>query len=105
MKTILRPITWLPGCDTGWGNGYVLLPLGHKYHGVGYDDIPVNVHGGLTFAKEITESNLSFSEDLTTEDIGKWMIGFDTAHHRDDLESCPKEYVEAETKSLHDQLI
>lgn len=106
MKTILRPITWLQGTDTGWGNGYVLLPKEHPYHGKHYDEIPVTVHGGLTFANEVTEEsvNSDWSPDLNKEDIGKWMVGFDTAHWSDTLETCPKEYVEKETNDLLAQL-
>lgn len=41
--------------ETGWGNGYLVIPNGHKLHGMGYDDIhdayDVSVNGGLTFAE------------------------------------------------------
>ena len=54
--------------DWGTWNGYVYVPSGHKYENVHYDDIPVSVHGGLTYA-------------------GKWddqfVIGFDTNHMSD----------------------
>lgn len=45
----------------GWVNGYVRVPEGHPWHGKDYDDIPADVHGGLTYSG------------------GDW-IGFDTAH-------------------------
>ena len=45
-----KPITWLTGLSTGWGNGYAVIPEGHKFHGKHYDEIDVNVHGGLTFS-------------------------------------------------------
>lgn len=45
-------------------NGYVQLPTGHPWAHLGYDDMPVEVHGGLTYAE------------------GRW-IGFDTAHSGD----------------------
>lgn len=73
----------------GWGNGYVALPKGHKYHGVHYDDIPVNAHGGLTY------SNLE--DDY-------WVVGFDTCHLGDDKESCPKSYVLQRTLELQRDL-
>lgn len=46
-----------------WGavNGYVRVPEGHPWHGLDYDDIDVEVHGGLTYSD------------------GEW-IGFDTLH-------------------------
>lgn len=31
-------------------NGYVKIPEDHPWHGKDYDDIDVEVHGGLTFA-------------------------------------------------------
>lgn len=47
-------------------NGYVRLPTGHPWRGWSYDDIPVEVPGGLTYGCD---------ED-------GW-IGFDTAHFMD----------------------
>lgn len=88
LKYELKQNTWMPGY--GWGNGYVILPKDHAFHGVGYDDIPVTVHGGLTYAK--------------TEPNGDWMVGFDTCHSGDTAEVCTKEWVEAETLSLKTQL-
>lgn len=45
-------------------NGYVQMPTSHPWERLGYDDIPVEVHGGLTYMG------------------GRW-IGFDTAHAGD----------------------
>lgn len=89
LEIKLIKITWLDGIDTGWGNGYVKLPKGHKYYGVHYDDIPVDVHGGLTYSEE---------ED------GFWVVGFDTAHGGDHSRNWTKERVEEETKNLAKQL-
>jgi len=33
-------------------NGYVAIPKGHRVWGFGYDDVEVEVHGGLTYADE-----------------------------------------------------
>jgi hypothetical protein len=52
--------------------GYVILDNDHNLRGEGYDDINVDVHGGLTFASENTE-----------EGREGWMIGFDCAHYGD----------------------
>lgn len=49
--------------------GYVKLPPNHAFSGKHYDEIDVQVHGGLTFA----------CRDLD----GGWWIGFDTAHFED----------------------
>ena len=52
--------------------GYVLLPKGHKYYGEIEYNIPIEVHGGLTFAGE----------------KGKYYwIGFDCAHSGDYIPS------------------
>jgi hypothetical protein len=51
--------------------GYVRIPPGHAWHDKSYDDIPADVHGGLTFAER---------EACVHEDgVGYW-IGFDCAH-------------------------
>jgi hypothetical protein len=52
----------------GAANGYVKIPVGHHWYGVGYDDINVEVHGGLTYGG---------GED------GFWIGGFDTLHSGD----------------------
>lgn len=64
----------------GWGNGYVCLPPNHKYFGMHYDDIPIDAHGGLTFA--------DYADRLDWDEIpegcdGWYIIGFDTMHYND----------------------
>ena len=106
MKTLLRKIDWLAMCETGWGNGYVIIPKGHELHGKHYDDINVDVHGGLTYSDKLTEdiASMFFPKDDLKDDIGGWLVGFDCAHYGDTLETCPKEYVESETEKLREQL-
>lgn len=58
--------------------GYVSLPPGHPWHGKDYDDIPVSVHGGLTYAEPADES---VARDAAPR--GWWVIGFDCAHGGD----------------------
>ena len=64
---------------TGTLCGYVGIPKGHRFWGVGYEDdkeledIADHVHGGLTYADK--------------GDDGYWYFGFDTAHGDD---FCPK---------------
>ncbi len=100
LKTIIIENTWLPGMDHGWGNGYVLLPKDHHLHGKHYNDIDVEVHHGLTFAELVDEHLVNGwkSPDLTKEDIGGWLVGFDTAHYQDTSENWPKEEVQAENR-------
>lgn len=102
MKCFVKEISWLKLSETGWGNGYVVIPKNHPLHGVYYDDIDIDIHGGLTFSEEVTDKLVKAFEtsDLTTDDVGKWIIGFDCAHYGDTISSCPKQYVESETKRL-----
>jgi hypothetical protein len=99
-------------CDVGWGNGYVLLPKEHPWFGKHYDDIPVAVHGGLTFSdkidmKWVTNTKGQVCEEIETlkeDDFNDlWCIGFDCAHSGDDLNTCPKEYVWRQAELLKDQ--
>lgn len=51
--------------------GYVGLPKWHPYYKKEYNDVDVEVHGGLTFSRE-------GSGDKWEKDY--WWIGFDCAH-------------------------
>lgn len=90
--------------------GYVALPKGHPCYGKDYDDIGVEVHGGLTFARE------GDGKDWAK---GYWWLGFDCAHAWDlvpqMVELIGRElwehetyrnfaYVRAQIKSLAEQL-
>ncbi len=90
--------------------GYILLPEEHDYYGVSYNDLPVKVHGGLTYSEFFNQNGYVF-----------WMIGFDCAHNGDftyySLSSIrgggvgqpdiyrTKDYVIGELKSLASQMI
>lgn len=54
--------------------GYVRVPPGHAAHGKPYDDVDVQVHGGLTFGD---------AEPCEHEDGQGYWFGFDCAHHMD----------------------
>lgn len=85
--------------DFGWGNGYVLLHQEHPWHGLHYDDIPVDIHGGLTFSTLVDKEMIS-RWGLQPEDEGMWMIGFDTCHLGDTLSKWTKEKVQKEAERL-----
>ena len=80
--------------EAGHRCGYVRVPLGHPFHGKGYSDLDVNVHGGLTFAR---------LEDCKHEDgQGHW-FGFDCAHCDDeshDPNIQPEDVVDAEARAV-----
>lgn len=72
--------------------GYVRVPPNHSAHGKGYNDVDVNVHGGLTFAQV---------EPCAHEDGTGWWFGFDCAHSGDgsyDPDNLPEHQVRLRTK-------
>jgi hypothetical protein len=108
LKTFVKELTHLPRnsfMDFGWGNGYVVISEGHPMHGKHYDEIPVEVNGGLTYAESVSnmgrENWPELPEGVNDND---WVVGFDTAHSWDTLSRWPKEKVERETKRLRLQL-
>ena len=102
MKTFIRKIDWLPFTPHGWGNGYVIIPKGHPYHGKSYGDIPVDVHGGLTFAENANA--LTDWPEITEKDKEGWVVGFDTAHYDDSISNWSRIAVIKETRRLAKQL-
>lgn len=56
---------------------YIKLPQGHKYYETHYNDIPLEVHGGLTYG----EKSLQVIRNVFDES-GYW-IGWDYAHYGD----------------------
>ena len=102
MRAFVKGCHWLRGLmdketeeifSRGWGNGYVVLPPDHIFHGVDFTKIPLNVHGGLTYSKLVTVNMVNMIDsngnymwpELMMKDIGGWLIGFDTSHHTDNL--------------------
>ena len=100
ILSFIKENTWLHGMRHGWGNGYVVIPNGHPMYGKHYDEVPVDVHGGLTFSGCAND----FPE-LTEEMKDGWVFGFDTAHYNDNMERWPKEAVERETENLKSQFV
>lgn len=72
----------------GFRTAYVALPKDSQFYGVNYDEIPVECHGGLTYA----DFDLYSQGDI--KDV--WWIGFDCGHYFDkrDIETCKKYYEE-----------
>lgn len=74
----------------GQYNGYVNLPKGHRWYGLDYEKIPVDIHGGLTYSAQMGEY---------------WTIGFDTAHYGDTAEKWDVFTVHAEAVRLLEQCL
>jgi hypothetical protein len=92
ILTKLVEITWLPGSSTGWGCGYVGVPPGHPWHGLGEPN--VQIHGGITWS----DSHLPGEPP-----DGNWWIGFDTAHGGDNPTNCGRAYCESQLELLRQQ--
>ncbi len=97
--------------------GYVGVPKGHRYYGVRYDDVDVDVHGGLTFADKCSPGAEEGHDICHLPSPGEsddvWWLGFDCAHYMD---YCPRlpvaeghyrdvYYVKQECQKLAAQLI
>tara|TARA_R110000822_G_scaffold128813_6_gene264736 strand:+ start:1266 stop:1640 length:375 start_codon:yes stop_codon:yes gene_type:complete len=110
LYSFVKENTWLNwdnhivNIKRGWGNGYVVIPKGHPAHNINYDEIFVDVHGGLTFSNNVDSLNKEDFPELTNEMAGCWVVGFDTAHFGDNLENWTKERVIDETNDLRLQL-
>lgn len=99
--------------------GYVGVPPGHPWHGKNYYDLPVDVHGGLTYARECDGHICHVPSPGEPEHL--WWLGFDCGHafdlapgmealriekgwplHADDR-YCDMIYVKAEVARLAEQ--
>jgi len=94
MRVITNKIkAWHQG-DHGESNGYLVIDdKNHPWFGKEFDEIDIEVHGRLTFSSEVTEELISLYKELTSEDIGSWIIGFDTAHLYDTYDQWPDKEV------------
>ena len=127
----LIPNTWMSfSCEHGYANGYVAIPPTHPCYGKHYMEIPIEVHGGLTFSEFATIkeyapdserqhkpeavgksafnekilSNAIFLTDVKTIPPDHFIVGFDTAHYGDTEDSCDFEFCKRETFNLATQL-
>jgi len=58
--------------------GYVGVPSNHPAFGKHYDDVNVDVHGGLTYSAKCSGHICHIPEKGMPDDV--WWLGFDTAH-------------------------
>lgn len=78
--------------------GYVGVPEGHPWHGLGYSDVGADVHGGLSYA--------DVCDDVCFEERGichlpgpgepehLWWVGFDCAQFMDLVPSMARDYAD-----------
>lgn len=58
--------------------GYVAVRPGHPWHGKGYDDVPAEVHGGLTYADACHGRICHVPRPGEPDNV--WWLGFDAGH-------------------------
>jgi hypothetical protein len=111
MRTLVDKIPWGPGpwvgepdwvlwrdeatgllclikrnCEaSGTLNGYVEVPPGHPWHQASYDDVEVDVHGGLTFAGHWGVKPEGEDWLCPVEYKTPFFLGFDTARCGDKM--------------------
>lgn len=108
-----RELSKDPMLPCGYANGYVAIPPEHPMYGKHYDDVNVNIHGGLTFGEKIAQDpNLEWWNSIEPlnfeggyDDIPKdyWIFGFDTCHYNDGPH-LNRDWCIKETKYLMEQL-
>jgi hypothetical protein len=84
--------------------GYVGVSEGHPAFGRGYDDVPTEVHGGLTFASFCAEEGEEFGichlpEHGRPERI--WWLGFDCNHGGDTAPATDARYRDQDQMLWH----
>jgi hypothetical protein len=105
--------------DMGSLCGYVALPSEHPLFEKNYDDIGVNVHGGLTYASHCQGAICHVPQNGEPDNV--WWLGFDCAHGGDFIPKFNKyevlgirnfpgkyrdtQYVKKEVERLADQLV
>ena len=78
MKSFTVKNTWSTDGNHGWGNGYVAIPPTSSWHSVNYNQMPISVHGGLTWsslASAIRDRGILVPSWI---DDNEWVVGFDT---------------------------
>ena len=80
--------------------GYVGVPEDHKYYEVDYQEVPVDIHGGLTFSnkcanvEDTTKHVCHPIEDAANHPV--WWLGFDCAHLYDITPNRDEYFIEYE---------
>ena len=61
--------------------GYVGVDKSHPFHGIHYNDMHFDCHGGLTYTEECQGPVCHVAKEGESDDV--WWIGFDCAHAGD----------------------
>lgn len=79
--------------------GYVVVPKHHPWHGMDYEEIECEVHGGLTYGQSLGEFDFA--------------VGFDCAHYGDYVPGFPsngdvyrdEKFVRGELEKVVEQML
>lgn len=82
--------TMLKIFQTGWGNGYVAVSKGHPWYGVSMHELDVRTESSITFSEYV---HLVHPLKLRSTPKKFWLIGFDTMHYGNNLETWPESRV------------
>lgn len=99
----------------GYANGYVAIPPSHPYYAKDYNDVPVEIHGGLTFGNEIewfadlTDAEKKDVTPINFDSLNEipsdyYVFGFDTLHFGDTINRYDRAWCIKETEELAKQL-
>lgn len=93
--------------------GYVGVQKGHRFYEKDYNDVPANVHGGLTYSDHCDTDGAICHVPAPGEPDDIWWLGFDCSHWNDlnpSMRYCGGgiyrniEYVKAECSNLAQQI-
>lgn len=93
-RQVFHSLRMISYCDRFYV-GYIAIPKGHPFYGKHYDEIDIEVHGGLTFS-EFSD----FFKDYEDGNAPYWWIGFDFNHYGDDFEIQDIDYAVNECEKM-----
>lgn len=67
-------------------NGYIRVLQSHPWYELGYDDVPADCHGGLTYSGRTLPWQAS-----SLNPAPEWWLGFDTCHSCDEIRGTDDE--------------
>ena len=72
-----------PDLEKGYANGYVAVPKNHPLYKNDWDDLDIDIHGGITSIETFHKDPniIQLTDDVIPED--SWVFGFDTQHFLD----------------------
>lgn len=88
---------------SGWGNGYVIIPITHPFAGTKKYTEGIEGCQEIFYSKPVEEK--AHWEEIDNSDYGMWLLGFHSGNKFEDGIEITKEYIEKETIKLRDALM